>query len=127
MGIFGAAPCARTAFRSATLVPSLGRRALMHKELRLPIQAARAVCLALLLATTAQAFATVGAMGDSYSDEYSALTPGLYNWVDLLVQSGRADFGPFTTFPSGDPRNTGGSTGSYTYNFAKGGATTTSA
>jgi hypothetical protein len=68
----------------------------------------------------------VGAMGDSYTDEYSPISPGLYNWVELLVISGRADFGPFATFPSNDPRNTGGA-GSYTYNYAKGGATTTSA
>lgn len=68
----------------------------------------------------------VGAMGDSYSDEYSPLSPGLYNWVDLLVVSGRADFGAFANFPSGDPRNTGGA-GSYTYNYSKGGATTQSA
>ncbi|MBI2823093.1 MAG: hypothetical protein HYX69_00215 [Planctomycetia bacterium] len=65
-------------------------------------------------------------MGDSYSDEYSPIAAGLYNWVELLVAGGRADFGPFATFPSGDPRNTGGA-GSYTYNYAKGGATTSSA
>ena len=76
--------------------------------------------------TFAQAQVKLGAIGDSYSDEYSSLGSGLRNWVDLLVVSGRGDFGAFGTFPSGDPRNTGGA-GSYTYNFAKGGATTTSA
>lgn len=82
--------------------------------------------VALLHCPTAQAQVKVGAMGDSYSDEYSVLSPGMYNWVDLLVVSGRADFGPLAAFPSGDPRNTGGLP-SYTYNYAKGGATTTSA
>jgi len=99
----------------------------MHSQYRLSVAVVTASVVAVFLTSAAGAAVMVGAMGDSYSDEYSALTPGLYNWVDLLVQSGRADFGPFATFPSGDPRNTGGSTGSYTYNYAKGGATTTSA
>jgi len=82
--------------------------------------------LATFTATVIAAPVKVGAMGDSFSDEYSVLGGGLTNWVDLLVISGRADFGAFANFPSGDPRNTGGA-GSYTYNYAKGGATTTSA
>jgi hypothetical protein len=81
----------------------------------------------MLWGTTARATVEVGAIGDSYSDEYSADSPGLYNWVDILEKSGLADFGPFGTFPSGDPRNTSGAEGSYTYNYAKAGATTTSA
>ena len=86
----------------------------------------RVLILAQLLVTllscnAAWAQVKVGAMGDSYSDEYSVLSAGLYNWVDLLVVSGRANFGPLAAFPSGDPRNTGGLS-SYTYNFAKGGA-----
>ncbi|MBX3423066.1 MAG: PEP-CTERM sorting domain-containing protein [Pirellulaceae bacterium] len=76
--------------------------------------------------TSAKAQIKVGAIGDSFTDEYSALGSGLKNWVDLLVASGTADFGPFANFPVSDPRNTGGA-GSYTYNYAKGGATTTSA
>jgi hypothetical protein len=88
--------------------------------------AAGALLSALIAANASAAPVHVGAMGDSYSDEYSSLGAGLTNWVDLLVLSGRADFGAFANFPSGDPRNTGGA-GSYTYNFAKGGATSTSA
>lgn len=85
-----------------------------------------AVALALWLpASAAHAAILVGAMGDSYSDE-TAPAFGIPNWVEVLVAGGRADFGPFASFPSGDPRHTGGF-GSYTYNFAKGGATTTSA
>ena len=99
----------------------------MHRALRRCPAVVLASFVSTLFGTTARATVEVGAMGDSYSDEYSAISPGLYNWVDILEKSGVADFGPFATFPSGDPRNTGGTTGSYTYNYAKGGATTTSA
>lgn len=95
-------------------------------RLKLHLLAVAVAAAALPASSTALAQVKVGAMGDSFSDEYSALGGGLRNWVDLLVVSGRADFGAFANFPSSDPRNTGGA-GSYTYNYAKGGATTTSA
>lgn len=79
-----------------------------------------------LFAATSLAQVKVGAIGDSFTDEYSAFGGGLLNWVDLLEVSGRADFGTLSSFPSNDPRNTGGLP-SYTYNYAKGGATSQSA
>lgn len=65
---------------------------------------------------------TVGAMGDSYTDETMPRF-GVPNWVDLLVMAGRTDFGPLGSFAGGDPR--AGSGLSYEYNFALGGARAT--
>ena len=84
-----------------------------------------AALVMLSFAGQAGAVIAVGALGDSYSDETMPAF-GIPTWNEILVAGGRASFGPFANFPSGDPRNTGGR-GSYTYNFAKGGATTSSA
>ncbi len=63
---------------------------------------------------------TVGAMGDSYTDETGPRS-GIPNWTELLVASDRADFGPLRgDYAAGDPRR--GSGESFEYNFAHGGA-----
>lgn len=100
----------------------------MPSRSMIQLLAAPALCgLVLFGVSPAAAQVKVGAMGDSYTDETGVFLPGVYNWVELLAISGRADFGPLTTFPSGDPRHTSAGVPSYTYNYAKGGATTTSA
>ncbi len=103
--------------RRWTRIPRASQAAILHALLFafVVLAAVRPAC----------AVITVGAMGDSYSDETMPAF-GIPTWNEILVAGGRANFGPFANFPSGDPRNTGGF-GSYTYNFAKGGATTTSA
>lgn len=85
----------------------------------------------MIAATRAGAYTvSAGAMGDSYTDEYSQIDPhgstkDMYNWVEILVQAGRVDFGPVGVFRRGDPRYGAGGT-SHEYNFALGGATTSS-
>lgn len=63
---------------------------------------------------------TVGALGDSYTDE-TGPRAGIPNWVEILSAASRADFGPLRgDYAAGDPRR--GSGQSFEYNFALGGA-----
>jgi hypothetical protein len=65
---------------------------------------------------------TVGALGDSYSDEYQFYPPNqsqARNWVEVLdATQPRVHFGPFTTQDQGEPRHQG-----FAFNWARGGAT----
>jgi phospholipase/lecithinase/hemolysin len=64
----------------------------------------------------------MGVLGDSYSDEYRFYPPdrtSARNWVEILADLRRADFGPFSPSTRGEPRNQG-----YAYNWARSDATT---
>lgn len=53
---------------------------------------------------------TVGALGDSYTDEYRFYPPdrsAARGWVEILAATQRADFGPFAARGRGEPRNGG--------------------
>ncbi len=76
---------------------------------------------------------TAGAMGDSYTEEWSLEDPegstkDIRSWVELLVRADLVDFGPLADFSSvsRDPRGRVGTGYSYTYNFAMSGATSES-
>ncbi len=63
----------------------------------------------------------VGVLGDSYSDEYQFYPPDrctARNWVEILAETHRLDFGAFSTEPRDEPRNRG-----YAYNWARSFAT----
>jgi phospholipase/lecithinase/hemolysin len=63
----------------------------------------------------------VGAVGDSYTDEYQFYPPDrtrARNWVEILHALRRVDFGPFTTRSRGEPRDRG-----FAYNWARSDAT----
>ncbi len=52
----------------------------------------------------------VGAMGDSYSDEYRFYSPDrstARNWIEILRATRGVSFGPNTTASRGEPRNAG--------------------
>jgi lysophospholipase L1-like esterase len=56
-------------------------------------------------------------VGDSYSDEYRFYPPDratTRNWVELLAESRRLDFGSYSDESKGEPRNSG-----YTLNWAR--------
>lgn len=60
---------------------------------------------------------TVGALGDSYTDEYRFYPPNLSqarNWVEILAATRGVDFGKFTTRSRGEPRDQG-----FAYNWAR--------
>ena len=60
---------------------------------------------------------TVGALGDSYTDEYRFYPPNLSlarNWVEILAATRGIDFGSFTTKSRGEPRNQG-----FAFNWAR--------
>jgi hypothetical protein len=64
---------------------------------------------------------TVGALGDSYTDEYRTYNDARHsarNWVELLAMTHRADFGPFSARSLGPPRDQG-----YLNDWALSGAT----
>lgn len=66
----------------------------------------------------------VGVLGDSLSDEYQfaddpADRKAANNYVEILAQTGRLDFGTFTTADRGEPRRQG-----YAFNWARSGART---
>lgn len=64
---------------------------------------------------------TVGALGDSYTDEYRFYAPDrsrARNWVEILAGSRLVNFGPFTTASRGEPRNQG-----FAFNWARSDAT----
>ncbi len=56
----------------------------------------------------------IGAMGDSYTDEYQFSTTArasARSWVEILAQTRGLNFGTFSTESLGEPRNQG-----YEYN-----------
>ena len=60
---------------------------------------------------------TVGALGDSYTDEYRFYPPDLSqarNWVEILAATRAVDFGKFITRSRGEPRNQG-----FAFNWAR--------
>jgi hypothetical protein len=64
---------------------------------------------------------TVGALGDSYTDEYRFYPPDrslARNWVEILAATKRVSFGPFTTTSRGEPRDQG-----FAFNWARSDAT----
>jgi hypothetical protein len=64
---------------------------------------------------------TVGALGDSYTDEYRFYPPDLSharNWVEILSATRRVNFGKFSTHSRGEPRDQG-----FAFNWARYGAT----
>jgi hypothetical protein len=66
-------------------------------------------------------FGPVGAMGDSYTDEYQFYAPDRYaarNWVEILHATRGVAFGPFTAANRGEPRNQG-----FAYDWARSSAT----
>ena len=63
----------------------------------------------------------VGALGDSYTDEYEFYPPDrttARNWVEILHVLRGVSFGPFTTRSRGEPRDQG-----FAYNWARSDAT----
>ena len=53
---------------------------------------------------------TVGALGDSYTDEYRFYGPDqsqARNWVEILAATNKANFGAFSTRSRGEPRDQG--------------------
>jgi lysophospholipase L1-like esterase len=92
------------------------------------IQLATIISLATFLAAYTYGQVTgVGAMGDSFTDEYDIFTPWAYqgegrNWVEQLAlnRSSEMDFGAYNAASLGAPRYAG-----YAHNWARSGATTT--
>lgn len=77
------------------------------------------VVLLLTLAGPARAVG-VGALGDSYADEYQFYPPDrstARNFVEILAALRGVDFGPFTTASRGEPRNQG-----FAFDWARSGA-----
>ena len=65
----------------------------------------------------------IGALGDSYSDEYRFYAPDrthARNWVEMLHTLREVSFGPYTTLSRGVPRSQG-----FAYNWAQSSATST--
>lgn len=63
----------------------------------------------------------VGAIGDSYTDEYRFYEPdraSALGWVEILALTRGLDFGPFSLDDLGPPRHRG-----FSYNWARSGAT----
>ena len=63
----------------------------------------------------------LGALGDSFTDEYRFYTPDrsqARNWVEILAATRRINFGRFSPFPRSEPRNAG-----FANNWARSGAT----
>jgi lysophospholipase L1-like esterase len=70
---------------------------------------------------TAAAAVTIGALGDSYTDEYRFYPPDrsqARNWVEILAATRRVSFGAFGTASRGEPRNQG-----FAFNWARSDAT----
>jgi phospholipase/lecithinase/hemolysin len=75
------------------------------------------------VAAAARPAVTVGALGDSYTDEYRFYPPDrsrARNWVEILAATRGLSFGPFTTASRGAPRGQG-----FALNWALEGATST--
>jgi hypothetical protein len=70
---------------------------------------------------TPLALGPVGALGDSYTDEYQFYPPHqshARNWVEMLHALREVSFGPFSLKSLGEPRDQG-----FAYNWARAGAT----
>ena len=70
---------------------------------------------------TAHVAVTVGALGDSYTDEYQFYPTArthARNWVEQLATAQKASFGAFSRSSRGEPRDQG-----YAYNWARSDAT----
>lgn len=78
------------------------------------------LCVAISPPANAEKPLGLAVLGDSYSDEWSPLVPGSYNWVEQLVRRGMADLGEQEEFAPPDPRAASGR--SYRLNFAVAGA-----
>jgi hypothetical protein len=73
------------------------------------------------LSNTPLALGPVGALGDSYTDEYQFYPPDqtfARNWVEILHATREVTFGPFSLKSRGEPRNQG-----FAYNWARSNAT----
>lgn len=67
--------------------------------------------------------ASIGMLGDSYTDEYKFSPPNqsrARNWVEILANTRNVNFGTFSTAGTSEPRNQG-----FSYNWAREGATST--
>ena len=99
------------------------RSASKRRAIRSRRAAARIASLAVVVAALGGASAgasqlTIGALGDSLTDEYAYNGRGYaQNWVEQLVNDAGVNFGPLGTYAA--PRNQG-----YAYNWALSGATT---
>jgi hypothetical protein len=68
------------------------------------------------------AVVTVGALGDSYTDEYRFYPPDrsrARNWVEMLAATHKANFGAFSNASRGEPRDQG-----FAFNWARSDSTT---
>src|SRR6266496_721500 len=64
---------------------------------------------------------SIGALGDSYTDEYQFYAPDrstAHNYIEQLADDRRLDFGAFSATSRGTPRNEG-----FAYNWAQSGDT----
>lgn len=79
-----------------------------------------AFCLAVLVPAVARAdlLDGIGAIGDSYTDEYEFEHYPARNWLELLATERPLDFGAYSTASRGEPRRQG-----YAFNWARSGAT----
>lgn len=76
---------------------------------------------ALLSTAAAAPLITVGALGDSYTDEYRFYPPDrsqARNWVEILADDHLANFGAYSTTSRGEPRDQG-----FAFNWARSDAT----
>ncbi|HWE36034.1 MAG TPA: SGNH/GDSL hydrolase family protein [Isosphaeraceae bacterium] len=67
----------------------------------------------------------IGALGDSYTDEYRFYPPdrsSARNWVEILSATHRANFGPFSLKSRGEPRDQG-----FAFNWARSDSTSSDA
>ncbi|MBI2825085.1 MAG: hypothetical protein HYX69_10405 [Planctomycetia bacterium] len=97
-----------------------------------------ALVLVVVAVGLAHAQVKVGAMGDSITDEWSNLDPtggtfgysttGIRNWVEFAEGTGKLDFGTYTAFTlvsgTAEVRRAGVDRSSFSWNFARGGAST---
>jgi hypothetical protein len=75
------------------------------------------------LSNTPLALGPVGALGDSYTDEYQFYPPDrtfARNWVEILHATREVTFGPLSLKSRGEPRDQG-----FAYNWARSDATST--
>ena len=90
IGLFRSSRCARGSLKQSLQLETLERRALLT---------------------------AIGALGDSYTDEYQFYAPDrstAQNYVEQLADDRHLDFGAFSRTPRGAPRNAG-----FAYNWAQ--------
>src|SRR3954467_5173300 len=64
---------------------------------------------------------SIGVLGDSYSDEYQFYPPDrstAQNWVEILARARGLNFGRYSAYSRGEPRNQG-----FEFNWARSDAT----